>query len=223
MSWLYSIIFAGLMFSSNGDLPKFNNHNYADTAEKSFVKLEETEKFEQTYPLNAGGRVSVSNVNGSIAVDTWDRNEVKLEYVKTADRKEDLAEIEIRIDARQDAFSVETDYGDWKRRGPGERRNYGKLQVEYRLTVPRNAVLDEIETVNGSVSIANAGNSTKASAVNGQVKATNLRGATNLSTVNGTVIADFDQLQTGSKITLETVNGTVDLMIPSDANASTLR
>jgi DUF4097 and DUF4098 domain-containing protein YvlB len=220
MSWFYSIIFAGLMFSSSSDLPKFNNYNYAEQSEKNVLKLDETERFEQTYPLNSNGRVSVSNVNGSITVETWDRNEVKLEYVKTSERKEDLAEVEVRIDAQKDAFSVETDYGDWKRRNSGERRTYNKLQVEYHLFVPRNAVLDEIETVNGSVSIANAFNSTKASAVNGQVRATNLRGATNLSTVNGTLVADFDQLQSGSRISLETVNGTVDLMIPSDANAT---
>lgn len=220
MSWVYTIIFAGLMFSSSSDLPKFNNYNYAEQSEKTVVKTDETERFEQTYPLNANGRVSVSNVNGSITVETWDRNEVKLEYVKTSDRKEDLAEIEVQIESRPDAFHVDTDYGDWKRRNSGERRTYNKLQVEYHLFVPRNAVLDEIETVNGSVNISNANNSTKASAVNGQVRATNLRGATNLSTVNGTLIADFDQLQPGSRISLETVNGTVDLTIPSDANAT---
>ena len=65
MSWIYSIIFAGLMLSSNSDLSKSNNY-YGDTIEKNVIKLEETERFEQTYPLKAGGRVSVSNVNGSI-------------------------------------------------------------------------------------------------------------------------------------------------------------
>ena len=94
------------------------------------------------------------------------------------------------------------------------------MHIEYHLTVPRNAVLNEIETVNGSVRISNTTNLVKASAVNGGVTATNLRGTTNLSTVNGTVEADFDQLQTGSKITLETVNGNVNLTIPSDANAT---
>ncbi len=118
------------------------------------------------------------------------------------------------------SFTVETDYDNWNRRGSGGTRNYGKLQVEYHLTVPRNAVLNEIAAVNGSISVTGATNVTKASAVNGEVRATNLRGTANLSTVNGKVVADFDQLQAGGKISLETVNGTVDLMIPSDANAT---
>ena len=217
MSWLYSIIFAGLMFSSDGNLPFNTNTEHANSQTANVVAVEEVERFEQTYPLNANGRVSISNVNGSISVETWDRNEVKLAYVKTADTRETLDYIQVKINARQDYFSVETDYEGTRNR---VNKNFRRLDVEYRLTVPRGAVLNEIETVNGSVSIANAENSTKASAVNGQVRATNLRGTANLSTVNGSVVADFDQLQTGSRISLNTVNGTVDLMMPSDANAT---
>ncbi|HXH68741.1 MAG TPA: DUF4097 family beta strand repeat-containing protein [Pyrinomonadaceae bacterium] len=222
MSWIISLVVAGLMFTSEGNLPVTANHNFTKSkpSVENTNRFDETERFAQTYPLSSNGRVSVSNVNGSVTVDTWDRNEVKLEYIKTADTKENLAEVEIKIDARQDAFSVETDYGDWRRRNSGERRNYGKLQIEYRLTVPRNAVLNEIATVNGSVSITGGGSLTKASSVNGQVRAVNLRGTANLSTVNGTVEADFDQLQTGSRISLNTVNGTVNLVVPSDANAT---
>ncbi len=221
MSWLYTIIFAGLIFSSEGNVPNAptNTANYGDTNTTTIVKLDETEKFEQTYALNANGRVSVSNVNGSITIETWDANQVKLEVTKIADTKERLAEVEVKIDSKPDSFSVETDY-NWRREGGNNWRNNGRMEVQYRLTVPKNAVLNEIETVNGSISITNANNTTKASAVNGTVRATNLRGAANLSTVNGTVEAVFDQLQTGSKISLNTVNGTVNLTIPSDANAT---
>lgn len=219
MYWLYSVIVAGLMFSTEGNLPVNINHGLADSNITTVVRLDETERFEQTYPLNANGRVSVSNVNGSIKIETWEQNEVKLEAVKIADSKEKLAEVEIRINAKQDYFSVETDYDKARRDNRGWRNN-GNLRVEFKLIVPRNAVLDEIETVNGSITISNAANTTKASAVNGEIRATNLRGTANLSTVNGTVEADFDQLQSSSRISLNTVNGTVNLMIPSDANAT---
>jgi hypothetical protein len=93
------------------------------------------------------------------------------------------------------------------------------LEVQFHLTVPRGAVLDEVETVNGSVTVSNFTNYTKISAVNGDVNAANLRGNASLSTVNGGVIADFDRLESGSKISLNTVNGHVSLVIPSDSNA----
>ncbi len=227
MSWLISLVVAGLMFTSNGNnnSPAPANRNFTESkanvenVEKTNFP-DETERFSQTYPLSANGRVSVSNVNGSITIETWDRNEVKLEYVKTAEDRDRLASFSVKIDSKTDSFNVETDYGDFQRGNREVWKNQGKAEVQYTLTVPRNAVLNEIETVNGSISIANASNSTKASSVNGEVKATNLRGAANLSTVNGTVEADFDQLQAGSRISLDTVNGHANLIIPSDANAT---
>ncbi len=220
MSWLYTIIFAGLSFSSSeGSLPMPVELPQTEAVVVQTAVGDETEKFEQTYPLNANGRVSVENVNGSIKIEAWDRNEVKLVAVKTADSKERLAEVEIKVDARPDYFSVETNYENWKRNNGGW-KNHGKLEVDYELMVPRGAVLNEIETVNGSVEASNFTNITRISAVNGTVRATNIRGTAKLSTVNGEVVADFDRLESGSKIALETVNGRVNLTIPSDSNAT---
>lgn len=222
MSWLYSIIFAGLVFSSNDDVAKESCPlPVAEPAAVVVTQGDERETFEQSYPLSANGRVSVSNVNGSIVVEAWDRNEVKLEAVKIADSKEALADVEIRVDSRADSFSVEADYNNWRReRGEKGWKSHGKLEVQFRLSVPRGAVLSEVETVNGSVTVSNFTNITKISAVNGNVNASNLRGTADLSTVNGEVAADFDRLEKGSKISLDTVNGTVRLTIPSDSNAT---
>lgn len=219
MSWLYSIVFAGLVFSSNNDTAKDSCRLPAAEPAVIAVQGDQREKFEQSYPLSANGRVAVSNVNGSIVVEAWERNEVKLEAVKIADTKEALADVQIKVDSRADSFSVEADYDSW-RRGEKGWKNHGRLEVQFRLSVPRTAVLDEIETVNGSVTVSNFVNITKISAVNGNVNASNLRGTANLSTVNGEVAADFDRLETGSKISLNTVNGKVSLVLPSDVNAT---
>jgi DUF4097 and DUF4098 domain-containing protein YvlB len=211
------------MFSSGGDAVPDRNEIYANVNTPTTVILgDEVERFEQTYPLSATGTVNVSNVNGSITVEAWDRNEVKLEAVKTADSKETLSEMTIHIDAKPNSFCVEADHDSWNN-GNGRQKNWGrnrKMEVQFHLTVPRTAVLSSIETVNGSVTVSNFTNQTSVSAVNGQITATNLRGAANLSTVNGVVTADFDRLEPGSKIALETVNGKVNLTIPSDSNAT---
>ncbi|MEQ1764159.1 MAG: hypothetical protein ABL984_13590 [Pyrinomonadaceae bacterium] len=218
MSWIYSIVFASLFVSSDLQIEQQPTYNNINTPAAAVVNVgkDETEKFEQSYPLSANGRVSVSNVNGSIEMIAWDRNEVKLEATKIADSKESLAEVELRIDAQANSFSVETEYKDtnWK----DQRRK--KIEVHFKVSVPRTAVLNEIETVNGSVVAANFTNITKISAVNGSVNATNLRGTADLSTVNGTVTADFDRVESGSKIELSTVNGRVNLLLPSDTNAT---
>jgi hypothetical protein len=215
------LVLAGVVFSSDTTVTvRQSNFTSPETTTTKVVRLDETQRFEQIYPLNSNGRVRVSNVNGSITIDTWDRNEVKLEAVKTADDKESLADVEIKIDARRESITIETEYDNWRRENNRTYKTYGKLQVDYRLTVPRNAVLGGIETVNGSISITNSNNMTKASTVNGQIVATNLRGTAELSTVNGGLDANFDQLQSSSRINLNTVNGVVNLAIPSDANAT---
>jgi hypothetical protein len=227
MSWFLSFFLSGSILASIVGFPVVSNENLVTGNAPQLVILtpqtvlqgDETERFEQTYPLNANGRISVSNVNGSIVVEAWDKNEVKLEAVKIANSKERLSQVQIKVDSKPDYLRVETDYGNWKN-GNWNCSGYCRLEVQYKLTVPRGAVLNEIETVNGSVTISNMTNVTKANAVNGSVKATNLRGTAQIETVNGTSEVTFDRLDENSKINLSTVNGRVNLVIPSDADAT---
>ncbi|MCA1609076.1 MAG: DUF4097 family beta strand repeat-containing protein, partial [Acidobacteria bacterium] len=220
MSWLYTLVFSGLLFSASGEIAQDSILPDDESAGREIsVQGDEIEKFEQSYPLNAGGRVAVSNVNGSIVIEAWDRNEVRLEATKIADSKETLAEVEIKVNSTPDSLTVETDHQGWKWNNKRNDGRHRKLEVQFRLSVPRTARLDQIATVNGSVTVSNFVNYTRISAVNGSVSATNLRGTANLGTVNGEVMAEFDRLEPTSRISLNTVNGTATLMIPSDSNA----
>lgn len=206
---------AGSLFSA-GQVPHERVNQRHIT--QSITQLDETERTEQSYPLNADGRVRVSNVNGSVSVDAWEKNEVRLEVIKKADSRETLNEVEIKINSKPGEFSVEADFGNSNRRGNNHNRR--RIEVEFKLTVPAGAFLDGVETVNGSVTISKMTNYSRASAVNGAVSGVNLRGTAELSTVNGTVSAEFDTLQRTGIISLDTVNGSAKLMIPSDADAT---
>lgn len=220
MTWIISLVLAGMLFtSSENNLPTHTNSNYNESNKTQLVRLDETDRFEQTYPLSANGKVSVSNVNGLISVEGWDKNEVKLVAVKIADTRERLADVDIKINNTADSLRVEADYSEWKNRS-GSWKNSGKLDVEFHLMVPQTAVLDGIEAVNGPITISNMANVTKASAVNGNVTGSNLRGTVVFSTVNGTAEVDLGALQSESRISLSTVNGRANLVMPSDANAT---
>ena len=222
MTWLYSIFLAGLTLTTTGGPVHIGRLQAEPNALVHVTKADETEHFDQTYPLAGNGKVSLSNINGSVTVEAWDRNEVRVEYTKTADSKERLNDVTVKIDARPDAIGIQTDYENWRRDNNSDKswKFSGKLEVSFKLTVPRGAMLNEIETVNGSIDLADFTNYTKVSAVNGTVNARNIRGTARLSTVNGEVHADFDRLENGSRISLETVNGHVNLSIPSDSNAT---
>jgi len=176
-----------------------------------------TEEFHQAYALTPGGRVELDNINGAVHISTWDRNEVKVDAVKSADSKDRLDEARIEIDSGSDYLSIRTKYRDhdltfnW-----GSHNN--PPSVEYTLTVPRGARLDEIKLINGSLDVTGVSGEVRASCINGALQARNLSGRAELSTINGHLDAKFDQLS-GASIELKSVNGSVELTIPSDSKA----
>src|SRR5215213_9599102 len=114
-----------------------------------------TEEFHQTYPLSAGGRVSLQNINGAVKVVAWDRNEVKVDAVKRAYTPERLREAQIKVDASGSRVRIETEYPDstlrWSDRDA--ERSENPASVEYTLTVPRGAAIDESNLINGNLNI----------------------------------------------------------------------
>ena len=171
-----------------------------------------TEEFHHTYPLNAEGRVSLENVNGSVHISAWDRNEVKVDAIKYASDQERLADITIEIDAHSDSLHIKTRY-------PHHLFNNNPGGVEYTLTVPHNARLDKVDLVNGSLDIDGVTGDLKGSLVNGNVKAHATRGGTELSTVNGRVELTVDESDLRKPISLSSVNGSLVLNLPPDVNA----
>jgi DUF4097 and DUF4098 domain-containing protein YvlB len=174
------------------------------------------EEFHQTYALAPDGRIELDNINGSVHITAWDRNEVQLDAVKSAGTKERLDEARIEIDSNKNSLSIRTQYREhdhtWTR---GDWEN-NPASVEYTLSVPRTAHLDEIKLINGSLDITGVTGEVRASCINGRLKAQNLAGRSNLSTINGLLKAQFDQLS-GSSMELNSVNGSVELILPSDS------
>jgi DUF4097 and DUF4098 domain-containing protein YvlB len=176
-----------------------------------------TEEFHQTYAITAEGRVELDNINGDVRISSWDRNEVKVDAVKYADTKERLDEAKIEIDSGKDYLTIRTKYP-----GHDNTWNWGShnnpASVEYTLTVPRTARLDEIKLINGALDVTGISGEVHASCINGRLEARDLAGRADLSTINGRLVARFAQLA-GQSVDLNSVNGSVDLTIPSDSNA----
>jgi DUF4097 and DUF4098 domain-containing protein YvlB len=175
-----------------------------------------TEEFHHTYTLPANGRVELDNINGDVHITSWDRNEVKVDAVKYANSKDRLDEAKIEIDAKDNSVSIRTRYPDHN-----QTFNWGSHNnpagIEYTLTVPRAARLDEIKLINGELDINGVSGEVHASCINGRLEAHNLAGRSDLSTINGRLEAHFDQLP--ARVELNSVNGSLALTIPSDSKA----
>ncbi len=176
-----------------------------------------TEEFHQTYALDADGRVELDNINGAVHISAWDQNEVKVDAMKYADSKERLDQARIEVDSNKNHISIRTKYPDHNLTfNSGSHNN--PASVEYTLTVPRGARLDEIKLINGALDVTGVKGEVHASCINGRLEAKNLSGRADLSTINGHLEAMFDELSSSS-VNLSSVNGSVEMTIPSDSKA----
>jgi DUF4097 and DUF4098 domain-containing protein YvlB len=178
-----------------------------------FASVTEEETF--SYPISEGGRLSVSNVNGSITVTGGSGNTVEIIATKKGDDQEVLDGIEINISATANSVTIETDLPDsdsWYSRGD----NNG--QVKYEILVPAGTNLDSVETVNGGVEISGVSGNVVAETVNGSIEGKDLAGDAELSTVNGSVTGNFEKLSGSQSVKAETVNGRVTIILSDDAD-----
>lgn len=176
-----------------------------------------TEELHQTYPLATDGRIHVDNINGAIRICVWDRPEVKLDAVKHARKKEDLELVKIEITTKPSSLKIHTEQHDAK--SWFHWRGSNSASVDYTLTVPASARLDEVSDVNGSVEIDGVVGPVHASTVNGAIRAKGLAANADLSSVNGAVKATFTRMDAVKSVSATTVNGAVELDLPANANA----
>lgn len=168
--------------------------------------------FLHTYPLPPGGSFLLENVNGSIQVDGWDRDEVEVRAVKTArsDPRE-LEQVLIEVESNPGRVSVHTRYP----KGEG-----AEVAVEYHVHVPYRVLLGNVETVNGSVVVRGVEGGGDLRSVNGNVEVLNSSGRFNAKTTNGNLHLELRHLLDGAPMNIETVNGSVVLGLPSDARGN---
>jgi hypothetical protein len=179
------------------------------------------ETFERTLPLPSGGSFSLANINGSVEIEGWDREEVQIFARKLATAEAgDLRHVDIAVTSSAEGVSVTTRYPEG---GAVE------VNVEFRVRVPARVRLDRISTVNGSVAVRNVSGEGRLAAVNGNVVLARGAGSFSARSTNGSVsleVLSFDgglPLRKGAAlrpgISVQTVNGTVALALPAGAGA----
>jgi hypothetical protein len=169
-------------------------------------------EFRQLYALAPNGRVLIQNLYGDVSITAWDRDEVLVEAIKHSTDPRQLDDARIIVEPSSGMLSIHTQYGGADAEHPAS--------VEYRITVPRTANLENVRLVNGGLSLSGLSGPVKASSVNGSIKAEKLEGGADLSTVNGRLEANFDRIARTQPITLSSVNGPIKLSIPATAGVS---
>jgi DUF4097 and DUF4098 domain-containing protein YvlB len=173
-----------------------------------------TETYDQTFPLDPNGRIALDNINGDVTVDVWDRSEVRVFAIKRASSSERLDALKIEVDASHDAVVIDTRYPNSRDLSDDDR--HGHSEVVYSLTVPRFASIDDVDLVNGDLTIEGVEGGIDADTVNGAVVVRGAAGEIELETVNGGIEIELSAV--GSEdVSLSSVNGTVAVMVAGSA------
>lgn len=203
------------------------------------------QKFDKTFPLTAGGQLELTNVNGGVTIEAWDRNEVhvvaekKVKAGSDEKAREVMGQVQVVVTPRAGALKVETKlpkrpdggFFDWLS------GNDVNVNVNYKVQVPRAAKLDvdtvngglqvtgtrgeaDLETTNGGITVAQVDGNLKLESTNGGIHVTDSAGAVHASTTNGGIEVALRDLPDDSDLSLSTTNGGVDIKLPRNARLS---
>jgi len=213
----------------------------ASTARAATLK----DHFDKTVPLKGGSQVTLRNVNGSVKLEAWDRDEVRIEADKEVKAGTDSAARkfmdQVRVDVTLSSGSLRIETHAPKRGANGfwdeMFGNSINYHVNYTLHVPRQAAVDaesvnggvslggthgkvRLETTNGAVDVKDVTGDVNAGTTNGGVSAMHVAGAVKAETTNGAVEVELTSFPAGSNLNFGSTNGSVHVRLPRDARLS---
>ena len=166
---------------------------------------EDRQEIRRSFTVNPGASITLKNTSGGITISSWDRSHVEMVTVKTGDPN-NFDKVKISINARASRLDIKTNYPPM--RGIG-------VSVQYNLKVPRNVVLDSIESVSGSIEITGIDGRVTAKTVSGAISASRINRDVELRSVSGRIhVSDI-----AGKSSISTVSGRI--LIDNSLSAET--
>ncbi|MDP1581425.1 MAG: hypothetical protein Q8M02_14220 [Candidatus Didemnitutus sp.] len=168
-----------------------------------------SETISRTYPFNADGVISLSNINGEVEIIAWDRHEVSLEAEKIASHQEGLQRMTILIEHTPALLVIKTELEKkWKF------WRTARTEVRYKLRVPAGASLQKVGVVNSRIIVRGVRGFVNLDSINGSIIADGLATGGRFDTINGSITVSFAALDASSRVVLDTVNGSCTVKFP---------
>jgi len=194
-------------------------------AQAAAVAEKFTERFEETYRVDADVSIILSNTNGNVSISIWDQDAVELVAEKQVSSRnaetarEAFEKLEIVVNESTGRLEIETihpsamhGFFNWVF---GRSTN---ASVRYHLKVPRQAELT-LRTVNGNVTTAGSQGSQHLRSTNGRIEVESAARRVDAHTTNGSIRVEV-RGTSELEIELGTTNGSITLQLPTDARGT---
>lgn len=206
---------------------QLSNSNVSSTIGKTLVSFfEKTEEFNETYNVSPGTELFLTNRNGDVTLQQWDKDYVEVRATKKTNHdRDELAKVRIDV-AIDDKMVIRSEYLEEKAR----------VSVDYWISVPSYVVVDKITTANGDIELNSTQGDTRLVTANGDVDVKDVKGIihvqtangdievrtttamTKATTANGDIRADIQALPDEGTM-IKTSNGSIDLLVSKKLNA----
>jgi len=178
----------------------------------------EVQEFEKIVPLDAGGTLSLENIDGDIEIQGWDRNELQVFAEKIMpnlyDRKIrvfhwNYSVPKIEFDKFEDFVKIKT------RAASGEDK---AKTVHYEVRVPHSINLKDITSVKGDIFISDLYGEAYIELEDGDIKVDNFSGSLTASVENGSIRASLYDLRNEDELTISTKQGDIVVYLQPEVN-----
>ncbi len=179
------------------------------------TQLPERDEIRQSYRISQGARsVVVTNINGSVDIQTIDGDTAEVYVVRSARKRDDLKHDRVFVEQTPEGLVVRGETNQWR---PWNMVQGTKVRQEVVLKVPRQVDVTA-KNVNGRVKIGEIAGSVKVNDVNGSVTVGQALGYAEARSINGGLSMTLSRLD-GRGLTIKGINGRIDVHFADAQNA----
>lgn len=168
-----------------------------------------TEQFHKSISLKEGTAVTVENVSGLIDVSVWDNPDADISAVKRTKRgKSELDKVSIEV-TLNGSLTVKPNYRKGEKNSSFFSRIFGsspQVNVDFTIRLPRTAVLREVKSVSGDITISGTRGDTAVHTVSGGIQARDTQGTLEVSGISGDI-----RVERGALKEVNTISGDIVL------------
>lgn len=165
---------------------------------------EQSDTLSRRIKIGREGRVTISNIAGSITVTAASGDEISIDAVKRArgDRSQ-LGRVNVVVEEHPGRVDIRTEYGR-----PQFPDRFRDVAVDYTVVVPAGTSL-EVNSVSGQIKVDGVKGSTRLGSVSGNISSSNTPKVEYLRTVSGEV--DLANISHDGSLSVSSVSGNFDL------------
>ncbi len=164
-----------------------------------------TDRQTQTLPLPEGRALSVEITVGSVRIDGWDKPEVEIAIERRVPAPADQARLPVMIDDTPSRIAIRAVQAD----GGTD----PTLRVDLILRVPRAALIEKVQVMEGRIAINGFRGSITADLRRGAIEGSDVSGSLRLETGIGPITLTAARLSAGGVLRLRAFNGDLKLRL----------